>query len=116
MMDYASFTDESRHMEGRYRSIAAVSLPAELVVEMSEKLAGVIDSEKRRELKWGGVGDRRGKGDVDRAIAAVNFLLEHITLGVRADVLIGIRAMCVTIFQTEMILRTMSVCSSTCTE
>ena len=87
MMDYTSFTDESRHLEGRYRSIAAVSLPTELVVGMSDKLAGILDSAKRRELKWGRVGDRRGNGDVDRAIAAVDFLLERITQGIRADVL-----------------------------
>ena len=86
-MDYTSFTDESRHLEGRYRSIAAVSLPTELVVGMSEELAGILDSAKRRELKWSRVGDRRGNGDVDRAISAVDFLLERITQGIRADVL-----------------------------
>lgn len=86
MMDYASFSDESRHSQGRYRSIAAVSLPAELVVGMSKQLAAILDCANCKELKWGSVG-YRGTRDVDRAIVAVDFLLEHITQGVRADVL-----------------------------
>lgn len=86
MMDYASFSDESRHSQGRYRSIAAVSLPAKLVIGMSKQLASILDCANRNELKWGNVG-YRGPRDVDRAIAAVDFLLEHITIGVRADVL-----------------------------
>ena len=85
-MDYASFSDESRHSEGRYRSIAAVSLPAELVVGISKQLAGILDCANCKELKWGSVG-YRGTRDVNRAIAAVDFLLEHITNGVRADAL-----------------------------
>ena len=86
-MVYASFADESRHSHGRYRSIAAVSLPADSVVEISEQMAKILDIPRRKEIKWSGVGDLRGKGDVRRAIAVMDFLLEHVTQGVRADVL-----------------------------
>ena len=86
-MEYASFSDESRHSEGRYRSIAAVSLPAESVIPFSTRLSTLLGYGRRRELKWGRVGDPRGDGDEARAIAALDFLLEHLTQSVRADVL-----------------------------
>lgn len=83
--DYAVFSDESRHTEGRYRSIAAVSLPASCVVPLTQRLKEVLDFEKRRELKWHGVGGR-GHRDVDRAMAAIDLLLAQISEGTRADV------------------------------
>ena len=83
--DFAVFSDESRHTQGRYRSIAAVSLPASCVVSLTKNLKGVLGFEKRRELKWHGVGER-GHRDVDRAMAVIDFLLAQISEGVRADV------------------------------
>ena len=83
-MDYAVFSDESRHTEGRYRSLAAVSLPAGEVVAFNELLRSELQLDRYGELKWKNV--RRGRSR-DRAIAAVDVLLAHVTSGVRADVL-----------------------------
>ena len=85
-MKYAAFSDESRYSQGRYRSIAAVSLPADSVVPLSVRLLIVLGGREREELKWGRVG-YRGPRDVDRAIAAIDFLLENLILDLRADVL-----------------------------
>lgn len=84
-MDYAVFSDESRHTEGRYRSLAAVSLPAGEVVALTEHLQNVLQFDRHGELKWKNL---RRTGSRDRAIAAVDLLLGHVTSGVRADVLI----------------------------
>ena len=84
MTEYTSFTDECRHSEGRYRSIAAISLLSDSVVDLSAQLAKTLDIPRRKEIKWSGVGDSRGKGDVKRAIAVVDFLLEHIQNGHRS--------------------------------
>ena len=86
IVDYAVFSDESRHTEGRYRSIAAVSLPSASVVALSNDLERVLNSARQGELKWHEVGTMRRKG-VKRAIAVVDFLLDQIARGVRADAL-----------------------------
>ncbi len=83
-MDYAVFSDESRHTEGRYRSLAAVSLPAGEVSAVTELLQNVLQTESYGELKWRNI---RRAGNKDRAIAAVDVLLAHIVSGVRVDVL-----------------------------
>ena len=83
--NYAVFSDESRHTQGRYRSIAAVSLPASSVVPLTERLKDVLGFAKRRELKWHGVG-ARGHRDVDRAMAVIDLLLGQTSEGIRADV------------------------------
>ena len=83
-MDYAVFSDESRHTEGRYRSLAAVSLPAGDVVALSELLWNALQLDSYGELKWKNV---RRAGSRDRAIAALDALLAHIASGVRADLL-----------------------------
>ena len=84
MIEYAAFSDESRHTEGRYRSIAAVSLPAKLVVSLSDRFKELLQLGRRRELKWGRVGERRPTYDADRAIAAIDFLLTQIANGMAA--------------------------------
>ena len=83
-MDYAVFSDESRHTEGRYRSLAAVSVPAKRVVDLSRCLRDALQLDSYRELKWRNV---RRAGNSDRAIEVVDVLLAHVTDGVRADVL-----------------------------
>ena len=84
--DYALFSDESRHTEGRFRSIAAVSLPAGSVVALSNTLSEVLECSLKGEFKWSKVG-RRGKKNVQRAIAGVDFLLSHVPQGIRVRVL-----------------------------
>lgn len=85
-MEYAVFSDESRYDHGRFRSIAAVSLPAGAVVELSSRLAGEIGAAGVQELKWSSLGAR---GPVARcAIAFVDHLLAEVPNGLRADVLI----------------------------
>lgn len=83
-MDYAVFSDESRHTEGRYRSLAAVSVPAGDVVALTERLQEALRVDRHGELKWTNV--RRG-WNRDRAIAVVDILLAHVAKGIRADVL-----------------------------
>ena len=83
-MDFAVFSDESRHTEGRYRSLAAVSLPAGEVVALTELLRSALQLDHYGELKWKNV---RRAWSRDHAIAAVDVLLAHVAYGVRADVL-----------------------------
>lgn len=82
-MDYAVFSDESRHTEGRYRSLAAVSLPAGEVVALTELLRSALQLDRYGELKWKNV---RRAWSRDQAIAAVDMLLAHVASGIRADV------------------------------
>ena len=86
VMDYAVFSDESRHTEGRYRSLAAVSLPAGEVGAVTELLRNALQPDSYGELKWRNI---RRAGNKDRAIAAVDVLLAHVASGVRVDVLTG---------------------------
>ena len=83
-MDYAVFSDESRHTEGRYRSLAAVSAPAADVVALSDRVREALQLDRRGELKWRNVKRRLNR---DRAIAVVDELLAHVDQGVRVDVL-----------------------------
>ena len=83
-MDYAVFSDESRHTEGRFRSLAAVSVSATEVVPLNERLQDVLQLGRQRELKWREI---RRAGNRDRAIAVVDVLLAHIGSGIRVDVL-----------------------------
>ncbi len=83
-MDYAVFSDESRHTEGRYRSLAAVSVPVAHVVVLNKLLRDALQLDRRRELKWKNV---RRPGDRDRAVAALDVLLAQTVTGVRVDVL-----------------------------
>jgi hypothetical protein len=85
-MEYAVFSDESRYDHGRFRSIAAVSLPAGAVVELSARLADALDAADLSELKWSNLGARAAV--VRCAIAFVDHLLAEIPNGLRADVLI----------------------------
>ncbi len=86
-IDYFVFSDESRHTEGRFRSIAAVSLPASLVEDLSAKLSDVMKCAVKGELKWRNVG-RGGKKNVPRATATLDFFLSHLCSGLRLDILI----------------------------
>ena len=85
-MEYAVFADERRYDHGRFRSIAAVSLPAGTVVDLSTRLAGALAAAGVPELKWSGLGARAAV--VRCATAFVDLLLEEIPNGLRADVLI----------------------------
>ena len=83
-MDYAVFSDESRHTEGRYRSLAAVSVPAGEVVALTKHLHDALQLDSHGELKWKNVRRARIR---DRAIAVIDVLLACISIGVRVDVL-----------------------------
>ena len=85
-MEYAVFADERRYDHGRFRSIAAVSLPAGTVVDLSTRLAGALAAAGVPELKWSSLGARAAV--VRCATAFVDLLLEEIPNGLRADVLI----------------------------
>ena len=83
-MDYVVFSDESRHTEGRFRSLAAVSLPAGEVGAVTELLQNALQTDSYGEFKSRNV---RRAGNKDRAIATVDVLLTHISSGVRVDFL-----------------------------
>ena len=88
--DYVVFSDESRHTEGRFRSIAAVSLPSNppsRVVDLTAELGDALECTTKGELKWLNVG-RRARTNVPRAIAAIDLFLSHLSQGLRCDVVI----------------------------
>ena len=89
-VEHVVFSDESRHTQGRFRSIAAISLPASppsLVVDLSDELSDALQCGEKGELKWLRVG-QRGKRNVPRAKAGIDFLLSHLSDGVRVDAVI----------------------------
>ena len=86
-IEYVAFSDESRHTQGRFRSIATVSLPASLFVDLNDELSNALRCAEMGELKWRRVG-QRGKKNVPRARAAIDFLLSHLSDGVRLDALV----------------------------
>lgn len=85
-MEYGVFSDESRYDRGRFRSIAAVSLPATSVLPVTERLACSLEECGLPELKWTRLGDR--SYTVRCAIAFVDHLLAALDDGIRVDVLI----------------------------
>ena len=89
-MEYIVFSDESRYTQGRFRSIAAVSLPynsTDHIDTISAELSDILECSKKGELKWRNVG-QRGKKNVDRAKAAVDFVLSNLSHGLRLDIVI----------------------------
>lgn len=89
-MEYVVFSDESRHTEGRFRSIAAVSLPyisKNQYRAISAELGSTLEYLDKGELKWGNVG-RSGSRNVKRAKRAIDFVLLNLSRGLRLDVLI----------------------------
>ena len=85
-MEYGVFSDESRYDRGRFRSIAAVSLPAGLVPQLTEQLTLSLREYGISELKWTRLGDRNYT--VECAIAFVDHMLSGLAEGLRVDVLI----------------------------
>ncbi len=83
---YAAFSDESRHNEGRFRSIAAVSLPAACVTGVSDRIQALLRDHNVREFKW------RKLNTGERGVAAralVDFVFDELLrLGARVDVLV----------------------------
>ncbi len=49
---YAAFSDESRHTEGTFRSITAVSRPAACVIAVSDRMRALLRKRGVRESKW----------------------------------------------------------------
>ena len=89
-MEYVVFSDESRHTDGLFRSIAAVSLPyssRDQFIALSDELQGSLECASKGELKWKKVGSR-GRNNVRRAKAIVDFVLSKLSLGLRIDILI----------------------------
>lgn len=89
-MQFAAFADESRYSEGRFRCIAAVSLPADAVVPLSRRLEDVVRNAELTELKWSELG-RRGKRTKKLACASefIDILVEQASAAdLRADVLV----------------------------
>ena len=83
-MDYAVLADESRRSEGRYRALAAGSVPAGDVVSLTERLQHALQLDNCGELKWK---NGRRAGSRNRAVATVDVLLARIATGVPVDVI-----------------------------
>lgn len=83
---YAAFSDESRHSEGRFRSIASVSIAANLIESVSNRVRTICDQSEVGEFKW-----QKLVGARERfcAVKIIDLLcLELLPLGVRVDVLV----------------------------
>lgn len=85
-MEYGVFSDESRYDQGRFRSIAAVSLPAVDVPLLSSRLFESLQVFGLPELKWSRLGDRNYT--VRCAIAFIDHLLAALADGLRSDVIV----------------------------
>lgn len=80
------FLDESRYNDGRYRSVAAVSVRAEVVAEVREKLRLAIALSKKIEFKYVNLTSADARIS---ALTIVDALLPFIQAGsVRVDVLV----------------------------
>ena len=89
-MEYIVFSDESRYIQDRFRSIAAVSLPYNSrshIDTISAELRCFLECSKKGELKWKNVG-RKDKRNVERAKTAVNFVFSNLSHGLRLDIVI----------------------------
>ena len=89
-MEYVVFSDESRHTDGLFRSIAAVSFPyssQDQFIALSDELQGSLECASKGELKWKEVGGR-GRNNIKRAKAVVDFVLLKLSQGLRIDILI----------------------------
>ncbi len=87
-MEYVVFSDESSYTQGRFRSIAAVSLPygsPSCINAISAELGRVLECSEKGELKWRNIG-RGGQRNVERANAAVDFVISRLSQGLRLDI------------------------------
>lgn len=83
---YAAFSDESRHSDGRFRSIAAVSLPANSVVDLNGRIATLLTAKGIGEFKWQNLTSAKARF---AAIELVDLVFNDLLpLGGRVDVLI----------------------------
>jgi hypothetical protein len=83
---FAAFADESRHCEGQFRSVAAISIPSRHVLSLNERLRDVMQRGCVAELKWHKVKGAKARFCAMAALSA--FIPEFIHRGGRADILI----------------------------
>lgn len=82
---FGAFSDESSHTEGRYRSIAAISLPVNTFMAVSNRLSEAIARAPLTEFKWG---ELRGVKRVRCAEAFIDITIDAVlTHDMRVDVL-----------------------------
>lgn len=83
---FAAFSDESSHTASRFRSIAAVSLPVNIVLETQDYLSQILDSSNVNEFKWSDLTGARYRFCANKII---DYILDDIiTNKGRIDVLI----------------------------
>jgi hypothetical protein len=83
---YAAFSDESKHSDGRFRSIATVSLDADIVLSVSDAVKRICDESDVREFKWQKLAGARERFC---AVKVIDHLCSDlIPPGVRVDVII----------------------------
>ena len=86
MAEYGVFSDESRATAARYRSIAAVSLPADCVVSANKRMRALLDDSRVRELKWRKLTSAKSR---HAATKLIDFVIdEALGFGARVDVLV----------------------------
>lgn len=85
-MIYGAFSDESSHTQGRFRSIASVSLPAEEVPLLQAKLEKLLTDASLDELKWS---ELRGRKRIAAAQKFLDVAIEEAVRGrLRIDTVI----------------------------
>ncbi len=72
---YDVFSDESRHTEGRFRCIAAISLPADNVVPLEIRLSKILELANLKELMWK---ELRGPKRLNCASRFLDIILEQV--------------------------------------
>jgi len=83
---YGAFSDESYRTASKFRSIAAVSLPAARVIGVNQRIRALLRDHSVAEFKWKGLrSNQRGKA----AIALVDLVFDELLgLHTRVDVLV----------------------------
>jgi len=83
--EYGVFSDESKHTKGRFRSIGAISLPANYVIEVNRQLSELLAGSDVSEFKWTELRSARHRFCAQKL---VDFLIDRLLpKGARIDVL-----------------------------
>ncbi len=82
---HVAFSDESRHNEGRYRAVALITMPVNLVTPLSGTLRAILKESAVSEFKWSELRTARERFAAEKFVAC---LIAHSVQGqLRIDVL-----------------------------
>jgi len=89
-MDYVVFSDESRYNQGRFRSIATISLPFNFLDQdhdFSNDLSSLVNCDSAGEMKWTKVRRSRSR-DIQRVKDLIKFVISSLSHDLRIDTII----------------------------